>query len=130
MTRAWRDLLAGRRWFIALAALALMVQVLVPQGFMVSGDAAAPGLVICTGHGALLGLADHGKPAKAPKSSQGATCPFSAHGATTAPPASFPVSVAPFDVATLVVPRAFAVAPGRRLAAPPPPSQAPPALPI
>ena len=37
--------------FLALAALALALQVLVPQGFMLSGAPGRTALVICTGHG-------------------------------------------------------------------------------
>ena len=44
MAWAVRQIAIGRRWFIALAALALTVQFLVPQGYMVSSDRGSPGL--------------------------------------------------------------------------------------
>ncbi len=127
MIGAWRDSWAGRRWVFALAALALMVQVLVPPGFMLGGEASAPGLVICTGHGPLIALADHGKPAKPPKSAADTPCGFAAHGAAAGPPSAFSVAMAPFEAPAVLIARAFAMAPSRGLAAPPPPSQAPPA---
>jgi hypothetical protein len=129
MTGARRDIFGERRWLApALASLALLVQVLVPQGFMVSADAPAHGLVICTGHGPLLGLADrHGKPVKAPKATADAPCGFAAHGAGAAPPALARLPSPPFEAAARIIVLAFAGAPGRGLAAPPPPSHAPPA---
>lgn len=127
MIGAWRNRATARRWFIALAALALMVQVLIPQGYMVSADPAARGLVICTGHGPLLSLDDHGHPAKAPgKSGADSVCGFAAHAAGAPPPslaALIPVAFEPQAVAA--APRLDLV-PGRGLAAPPPPSHAPP----
>jgi len=132
MMGAWRDSAIGWRGLVArvapaFAALALMVQVLIPQGFMVSGDAsAAPGLVICTGHGPLLSLDDHGQPAKAPKAAPDCPCTFTGHLAGAAPPPIFAVARLSFEPAPPLASRAFDVAPGRGLAAPPPPSPAPP----
>ena len=110
----------------ALAMLALVLQICVPNGFMVSREAGVPALVVCTGHGALVTLPDNrGAPAKAPAGDHG-VCAFAGHGAG---PLNAPVAV---PVATAI---AFAVAPtnttadpapGRGLAAPPPPSQGPP----
>jgi hypothetical protein len=119
----------GRGWFIALAALALIVQVLAPPGFMVAASPAGPALVICTGHGPLVLSDQHHHPAKAPKGSD-APCAFAGHGAATAPPpppVALPVAFAPVLQAAKP---AFDLAPGRGLAAPPPPSHAPPATPI
>ena len=125
--RGWRQLAIGRRWFIALAALALMVQVLVPQGFMISGAAAAPAIVICTGHGPLLAVDDHGRPVKPSKPAPDAPCGFAAHGAAVGPSAPVAIAATPFEAPAVLIPRPFAVAPGLGLAAPPPPSHAPPA---
>ena len=126
MSGAWRNSATTRRWFIALAALALMVQVLIPQGYMVSADPAAHGLVICTGHGPLLSLDDRGHPAKAPKSGGDSVCGFAAHGASAPPPTLTSVVLVAFaPVAAIAAPRLDLV-PGRGLAAPPPPSHAPP----
>ena len=126
MTGAWRESGTGRRWVFALAALAVLLQVLSPPGFMLSGEPAAPGLVICTGHGPLLGHADHDK---APKSSN-APCAFGVHGGTTDPPAPVFVALAPVAFEARVEQPVLDVAPGRGLAAPPPPSQAPPIAPV
>lgn len=124
MTGARRDRSAGRRWEIALAALALLVQVLVPQGFMLSGEPSAPGLAICTGHGPLLGVADHRKPGKAPKTVS-SDCVFAIH-ASAGPPAPITLTAAPFaHIAAASLSRPT-VALNLGLAAPPPPSQAPP----
>jgi hypothetical protein len=114
-----------QRWRFALAALALLVQVLVPQGFMVSADAATPGLVICTGHGPLtLGGQDH--PGKAPKSTAGALCALSVHGGAAPPPSLARLDRVALGYAPTIAVRRFDLAPGRGLAAPPPPSQGPP----
>ena len=51
---------------------------------------------------------------------------FAAHGATAAPPALTLVVGAPFAAEAKIGVRAFDLAPGRGLAAPPPPSHAPP----
>jgi hypothetical protein len=126
MTGAWRERATGRRWVFALAALALLLQVLAPQGFMLSGQASSPGLVICTGHGPLLSHTGHGKPDKAPKSADG-SCVFAVHGAAAGPPAPVLVAAAPYTFAAAASLPTFDAAPGRGLAAPPPPSHAPPA---
>ena len=118
-----------RRWFIALAALALVMQVLIPQGFMVGHSAAGPELVICTGHGPLVVATKH-PPAKAPNSRADAPCALSAHGAAAPPPqpaGAIAVAFAPARQPAIV---AFDLTPGRGLATPPPPSRGPPAAPI
>jgi hypothetical protein len=124
MAWAARRIAIGRRWFIALAALALTVQFLVPQGYMVSADRGSPGLVICTGHGPLRLFDTHRAPGKAPKSSD-APCAFAAHVTATPPPA-MSLALASFGYVDPPVTRTFDLAPGRGLAAPPPPSHAPP----
>jgi len=121
----------GRRVFLALAVLALAFQVLVPPGFMVS-DGPSHAIVICTGHGSVTAsLDDHGRPAKSPKDNSDHACPFAGHGGT-------PLLLSPQSVerAIVVPPLDGAVgpvadlAPGRGLAAPPPPSQGPPQVSI
>lgn len=123
------------RWrgvFLTLAVLALALKVLVPPGFMVAGDRdAAPGLlVICTGHGPLA-LGDRGD-AKAPAhKTSDAPCAFA--GSAAPPTPSAPAIVAPPRLLVadqLARVQAADLAPGRGLAAPPPPSHAPPAVPI
>jgi hypothetical protein len=128
MNRSWRGLEAGWRCFIALASLALMLQVLVPSGYMVSQDPLAPGLVICTGHGALLARPGHNDPAKSPKTAPDAPCAFAAHGVALTPPALSRVAEVVIEPSSFAVAQVFYVLPGRGLAAPPPPSTAPPTL--
>ncbi len=115
-----------RRWLYALAALALLVQVLVPQGFMASAGHGAPGLVICTGHGPLT-LGQHDHSGKAPKSASN-PCAFAVHGGAAPPPSLARLERLRFDPAPATLARAFDLVPGRGLAAPPPPSQGPPTL--
>src|SRR5579871_167780 len=121
----------GDRWrarFAALATLALALQLAVPPGFMVAPRAAGgPAIVICTGHGPQLAEpGDRGGPAKAPTGKMASLCPFVGHAGvpTIAPPVALrgAAFVAYADAPALVA----HTAPGRGLAAPPPPSQAPP----
>jgi hypothetical protein len=113
------------RLSVALAALALLVQVLVPQGFMVDTGGDHRGLVICTSHGPLvLGGKQH--PAKSPQ--KDAPCAFAAHGAAASPP--LPAIVAAQGLAETEPPALSEpdLIPGRGLAAPPPPSRGPPLI--
>ena len=126
MGRANRRSGAMWRGFVALAALALLVQVLVPQGFMVGAAGSTPGLVICTGHGPLLSLDSPSHPGKAPKSSSDAPCGFAAHGAGAAPPSPISVAEASYAIIADIVAQHQKAALDRGLAAPPPPSHAPP----
>jgi hypothetical protein len=127
MARYGRPLLTGRRWFLALAALALWIQVLVPQGYMVSTESGPPGLVICTGHGPLRLSGDHRRPA-GPAKSIDSPCPFAAaHGPAAEPPTAVLVAAEPFAFVPAPPVRVADLAPGRGLAAPPPQSHAPPA---
>ena len=116
-------------WAACLAVLALTVQVLVPQGFMVARQGDRPAIVICTGHGAVLSRDDlGGHPAKAPKSKPDMPCGFAGHGLGLATaPLALLASVSSWR---LPGPSASSadLAPGRGLAAPPPPSQGPPNL--
>ena len=128
MAGAQHNAVFGRRCFIALASLALLIQVLVPPGFMVSANAGAPSLVICTGHGPLLVADVLGKSGKTPKSTPDAPCGFAAHGASAPPPSPLWVRTTPVRLSTKVIAWTVDAAPGRGLAAPPPQSHAPPAF--
>jgi hypothetical protein len=130
-----------RRMAALVAALAaIMLRVLIPAGFMLATDARAEGVIItiCTGdgvHAARLGAdgtitVDNGTASGEPQDSDGAkhgSCTFA--GAATAvpsPPASAlaaPLAAAKQTYATFVL---RDLVPGRGLAAPPPPSTAPP----
>jgi hypothetical protein len=130
MTAAVWSLLIGRRIFTVLASLALLLQILAPPGFMVSSDPAVRGLVVCTGHGPLVVSPHFGKPAKAPKSTSPGPCVFAAHGAATPPPIATLIQTAEPNAGSSASEAVFDVAPSRGLAAPPPPSQAPPPISI
>jgi hypothetical protein len=112
-----------------LAVLALLVQVLAPPGFMVARERGQPAIVICTGHGPVLSRDDlGGHPGKAPKSRPDAVCGFAGHGAGVTASALSAVSTsAPWSSPDPVASNAD-LAPGRGLAAPPPPAQAPPPI--
>ncbi len=125
----------GRRrtvqsWMMAVAALALAVQVLVPAGLMLSQQTdAAVRLVICTGHGPLLTTVDLGKSkAPAPKDRAGAPCAFANHGVTPTPTLSAPAVQIAWTATAIILPTpADQVTVGRGLAAPPP-ARGPPTL--
>ena len=111
-----------------LATLALVLQVAVPTGFMVADTSRGASLVICTGHGPLqLSPADHGTPSKTPASKRAGACVFAGHGAAPLTPAAQLALAARFEACVQPVALRFDLAPGRGLAAPPPPSQGPPA---
>jgi hypothetical protein len=84
-------------------------------------------IAICTGHGAAASVIDlSGHPAKPSQSKPDAPCAFAGHGVVAAAP------VAALLASPIALPSAppalarFDLAPGRGLAAPPPPSQGPP----
>lgn len=115
-----------------LAVLALLLQVLIPNGLMVARAGNGATIAICTGHGPLLALPNGpGKPGKSPKQGEGGgICVFAGHGGV-APATAFsaPVSARVELVAAPSGPMDDLL-PGRGLAAPPPPSQGPPTLSI
>lgn len=116
----------GGHW---LALIALLLIVLIPPGYMAASDAHGPALVICSGHGPVsMSLDAAGHPSKAPKSRPDAPCAFAGHGVapTPTPPVTLSLATAVGTVEPSSVPTDLT--PGRGLAAPPPPSQAPPAI--
>ena len=119
---------SGRPAALAVAILALLLNVLIPPGFMVVGGPTSPLLVICTGHGAVTqSSADLGHPGKAPKDKADHSCPFAGHGGSPLAPRLMSVSL-PRPLAAIVRSETelHDLTPGRGLAAPPPPSQGPP----
>jgi hypothetical protein len=131
MQRAWAKRGASWRWLYAFAFVALLVQALVPQGYMVSSVAGTPGITICTGHGPLILDRKGGQPSKPTKQSHEAPCAFAGHGVGVAPSPAVTVEgagLAFFDADQVESVRDLL--PGRGLAAPPPPSHAPPTLAI
>jgi hypothetical protein len=114
---------------LALALIALVVNILIPQGFMTVAGGLGPTLVICSGHGPVTTAADlSGQPSKSPKSKPDAPCAFAGHGVATAPaPILAPATLTFARLAPTE--RALSdLVPGQGLASPPPPSQAPPEI--
>ena len=96
-------------FLIRLTLVALLVSALLPAGWMPNPDGMGSGIpiVMCTGHGPVTAVMDHGgKPAK-PQQSQSDVCVFAA-AATYATPVAAPA---------LSVPRAETRVPARRLKA-------------
>ncbi|WP_010219298.1 hypothetical protein [Sphingomonas sp. PAMC 26621] len=125
-----------RTLFVVLGTLALALRLLFPSGFMPGTSLAQP-IVLCDGQGVMPGMTTamsgggHHHPGKAP--SHGTTdheCPFAGLAATPTTPDPPTVAADPVvAVAVAYIGRSIFTAPGRGLAAPPPPSHAPPPLP-
>jgi hypothetical protein len=115
------------RFAAGLAAVALVLQIVVPPGFMPAWTDSGLSTVICTGHGPLLAHSDeHGKPGKAPARGEGGVCVFAGHGGVAPAPAPHDLSQARVVVVVGPATPSRDLLPGRGLAAPPPPSQGPP----
>jgi hypothetical protein len=123
-----RPPLVLRAAFLTLAMLALVVKVAVPTGFMVASPGSGAGfpLVICTGHGPMIAHPNGEKGGE--KARSDAPCAFAGHAVSAAPPISAPLPGSFFFANVLASPAGVRLAPGRGLAAPPPPSQGPPTL--
>ncbi len=120
----------GARLWTLVALLALALKVATPPGFMVAQRAGeTPGvfpLVICTGHGPLKS-ADLPIPgdSKSHQSSDKA-CAFAGHGLAPTLAAAPALTASSASYAAVIHNTAGRPVPGQGLAAPPPPSQAPP----
>jgi hypothetical protein len=121
-----------RRAFMLAAFLALALQLMFPAGYMVAEPGQAHGfpIVICSGQGQTVAdwtaLETHDAGRKHTPAKSMAGCPFAGHAVASDPPA--PTALATpvaFSVAQAPA-RAWAVFPGRGLAAPPPPAIGPP----
>ena len=116
-----------------LAFLALALMIMFPPGFMAGSSFAQP-IVICSGQGPVtMMMMEHGghhQSDKAPHQRNDHPCPFAGHGATPLTPdvstANHAGGLLAASIAIVSVP---AIAPGRGMAAPPPPSHAPPSTP-
>jgi len=126
---AWiRQSQAGQSLLALALGLALALRIMIPPGFMPAATPQAMVIQLCSGLDLQVDLAG-GTPASDKHDAADGPCVFAAgidHGALPVPqPAALPL---PAQVATLPV----AVRPDQtrapRLAAPPPPSHAPPAL--
>lgn len=118
--------------FLTLAAIAVALKVLVPPGFMLATDArpdVVP-IVLCTAYGAKLVHvdADQAPPTDHHdgKKSHDAPCAFTGHAAAPLTPIAAPFTYPGVAPLAHQLEPPVAAAPGRGLAAPPPPSQAPP----
>ena len=109
---------------IAIVMMAFLVRALVPVGYMIAATV-GPGLVICTGHGP-ADLTDGANHPDQPSQNSDTVCAFSGVHLTT--PLDAPPRLAARVAWVRQISPAYAhdLAPGRGLAAPPPPSQAPP----
>ena len=132
MTRGRANIRRGGTSISFLTLIAFVLSAMIPQGFMVGrADAGrAPTVMICTGHGAIA-VASPFAP-KAPAKGKGdAPCAYAGHAAPTTLAESLKATSAPYDVVLLLAsPRLSSTRPGLGLAAPPPPSQGPPTLPV
>ena len=119
---------AGRRARAVLVLLALLMQALLPSGYMLAAaQDGPPAIVICTGHGPLKLAAPSDRKAPLQKKSAG-VCAFAGQGAPPIPQAAQPLSEIRWSEAVPVVDgvrRSLFV--GRHLAAPPP-SRGPPTV--
>lgn len=121
---------------LILAALALVLRLVFPSGFMLStGRTELPGIVICTGQGAVtLAVGEDGRPLKPghPSGADKTSHPCTFAVAASAAMAPIPVAIlAPRAVNPLgLAPLKLTQRPGLGLAAPPPLPTGPPRLSI
>jgi len=112
-----------------LALLALAINVAAPPGFMVARRGAGAAIVICTGHGpATLPAGGDNSDHKGGKAGHDSVCAFAGHGLASTPPPVATVTRQAFAAAVASAATIADLAPGRGLAAPPPPSRGPPDL--
>lgn len=118
------------RVFLALALVGVVLKIIVPPGFMVgsvdAGGRAGYPLVICTGHGPAMAPSDLGGKSPGQKPRADSPCSFAGQASAASPPILSPIAAPWVRLKTLLVFAHFDLAPGRGLAAPPPPSQGPP----
>ncbi len=118
----WRQAV-GPGFFLVLLVLAF--QIILPPGVMPASGPGLP-LVLCTGHGP----ASLAPTAPADRHHDGGVqhaCPFAHHGLTASAPTSPTIGVAVAAYVVVASPLPAGLSPGAGLAAPPPPSHAPPA---
>jgi len=123
MFRVGRQDGASQGALLALALLALVMRVAVPQGFMID-PAGQAGLILCAP--GMSGSLDDRPGAPAPVNPD-KPCAFSGQAVADAPPQVAPLTTPAFwQSATLVDLNKPEQTPGRGLAAPPPPAIGPP----
>jgi hypothetical protein len=115
-----------------MVALAVALRLTVLPGYMIQAAPGALTVVVCTANGAVSQLIAPPVSSSAPQEQQdegdgkAPACAFAMAGATLAAPEAQIVAAAPPSSATAPLPSARALAPGRGLAAPPPPATGPP----
>jgi len=126
--------LRHRFGWLLLVVAALLARSIAPEGWMpVANAAGGIEITVCNGLGAddRMVLAPDGKlHHKAPADNQGGDhpCAFAGLGIADAPPPVLAVAAPAFSAPAIPVPDRTPLAPGRGLAAPPPPATGPPAL--
>ena len=129
MRRAGR--MAGRGAGVSalVAIIALLINVLAPPGFMIAPARHGATIVICTGHGAMTVAGPDPSPShKGDKTRHDGACAFAGHGVGATPPSLALARPVAFEPARADPAAPRDLLPGRGLAAPPPPAQAPPTL--
>lgn len=112
-----------------MAALAVVMLVLIPPGFMPGDDPAGPSLVICTGHGrVVVDESTIPQPDKPQKHAPDGACPFAGHGGFGPTATATHLKSAPVRYNEVRPQYGDDNRPGLGLAAPPPQSRAPPFL--
>ena len=107
-----------------MALMAVVVRAMIPAGFMVTPESGL-NLVICTGHGP-ADLTDGANHPDQPSQKSDTVCAFSGLHATALQDAPLRLAARVAWVRQIAPVYALDQAPGRGLAAPPPPSQGPP----
>lgn len=130
MLRAMRETLSGKSLAAAVILFALALRVLVPTGFMPSYGSEGLVLRLCSGSGAQTVIVVPGKttPDEPQKAANDGACLFATglgHGLLA--PHDLPDAAVLLPRLPLVFTTAIADLTVHRLAAPPPPSQGPPA---
>lgn len=120
-----------RAMAMALASLAIALRVLLPTGFMLQATGSElPGLVICTGQGAMTLAADGTLQPEGPDKGQADKdthpCAFSATAMGFTAPLALGVALVLALSSPVTAPRLMTQRPGLGLAAPPPPTTGPP----
>lgn len=116
-----------RGFALALVALAILLRIAIPAGWMPSTGGI--GITLCTGYGPVrvtMALPGH-HDGKADAAAREHPCAFAGFVTALAEPADVFAAVLPPAVAAVFAPALLSVAIGHGLAAPPPPPTGPPA---
>jgi hypothetical protein len=116
----------SRQWsaWFAMALMAVLVRAIVPTGFMIAPERGL-NLVICSGFGPVASRTEGETPSKAPHKAE-QPCAFAGFHTATSTDAVALVAAPSEWIAAAPLLLSLDLTPGRGLAAPPPPSHAPP----